>query len=218
MIEALPDLKLLITTGMRNASIDVAAAKERGVVVCGTGSFGNPTVRHRDRPDAGAYPPHRLRKRAPESRRSRGRLRSASTSRARRSALLGLGKLGTRMAEIGQAFGMSVIAWSQNLTAEKCKEVGAELRRPRMICFARGLPLDSSASVRAHARPDRRARTRPDEADRVYRSTPRAARSSTRPRCWRPSRASRSPAPGSTSSTSSRCRPIIRCAPSTTSC
>src|SRR5262245_46020005 len=43
VIEKLPDLKLLITTGLRNASIDVAAATERGVLVCGTGSFGNPT-------------------------------------------------------------------------------------------------------------------------------------------------------------------------------
>jgi D-3-phosphoglycerate dehydrogenase len=41
--------------------------------------------------------------------------------------LLGLGKLGTRMAEIGRAFRMSIVAWSQNLTAERCKEVGAEL-------------------------------------------------------------------------------------------
>ena len=44
VIEKLPDLKLLITTGMRNASIDVAAAKERGIVVCGTPSVGNPTA------------------------------------------------------------------------------------------------------------------------------------------------------------------------------
>src|SRR5258708_39961056 len=44
VIEALPDLKLLITTGMRNASIDTEAAKERGVTVCGTGSFGRPTA------------------------------------------------------------------------------------------------------------------------------------------------------------------------------
>src|ERR1700761_6498294 len=43
VIEALPDLKLLITTGMRNASIDAEAAKARGIVVCGTGSFGSPT-------------------------------------------------------------------------------------------------------------------------------------------------------------------------------
>src|SRR5579859_6586123 len=43
VIEALPDLKLLITTGMRNASIDTEAAKARGVTVCGTGTFGNPT-------------------------------------------------------------------------------------------------------------------------------------------------------------------------------
>ena len=44
VIEALPDLKLLITTGMRNTSIDVAAANERGVTVCGTGAVGSPTA------------------------------------------------------------------------------------------------------------------------------------------------------------------------------
>src|SRR5215471_2706962 len=43
-IEALPSLKLLITTGARNASIDMTAAAERGITVCGTGSFGNPTT------------------------------------------------------------------------------------------------------------------------------------------------------------------------------
>src|SRR5579862_2464366 len=43
-IEALPDLKLLITTGARNASIDIAAAAQRGVTVCGTSSYGNPTT------------------------------------------------------------------------------------------------------------------------------------------------------------------------------
>src|SRR6202161_4940810 len=45
VIDALPDLRLLITTGMRNASIDTEAAKARGVTVCGTGSFGSPTSR-----------------------------------------------------------------------------------------------------------------------------------------------------------------------------
>ena len=56
VIEKLPDLKLLITTGMRNASIDVAAAKERGVVVCGTTGDRQSDLRHRHRADARARP------------------------------------------------------------------------------------------------------------------------------------------------------------------
>ena len=56
VIEALPDLKLLITTGARNNSFDVKAAAERGIPVCGTGGFGNPTAVDRHRPDAGTRP------------------------------------------------------------------------------------------------------------------------------------------------------------------
>ena len=64
VIEALPNLKLLITTGARNNSFDVEACAERGVTVCGTGAVGIADHRHRLRPDAGAHPPHRLRERA----------------------------------------------------------------------------------------------------------------------------------------------------------
>jgi D-3-phosphoglycerate dehydrogenase len=123
VIEALPDLKLLITTGMRNASIDTDAAKERGVVVCGTGSFGSPTsgvaiglmlelTRHLGYENA--------------------RLHAGATWQSTIGpdlegltlGILGLGKLGTRTANIAKAFGMKVIAWSQNLTAEKCAAAG----------------------------------------------------------------------------------------------
>ena len=123
VIEALPELKLLITTGMRNASIDTAAAQERGVVVCGTGSFGSPTsgiaiglmlelTRHIGYENA--------------------RLHAGATWQSTIGpdlegltlGILGLGKLGTRTAGIAKAFGMKVIAWSQNLTAEKCAEAG----------------------------------------------------------------------------------------------
>jgi phosphoglycerate dehydrogenase-like enzyme len=123
VIEALPDLKLLITTGMRNASIDTEAAKERGVTVCGTGSFGSPTsgiaiglmlelTRHIGKENQ--------------------RLHAGATWQATIGpdlegmtlGILGLGKLGTRTANIAKAFGMKVIAWSQNLTAEKAQEAG----------------------------------------------------------------------------------------------
>ncbi len=123
VIEALPKLKLLITTGLRNASIDVAAARARGVTVCGTGSFGNPTsgiaialmlelTRHI------GYENARLHSGAVWQSTIGPDLEGLTLG------VLGLGKLGTRTAGVAKAFGMKVIAWSQNLTAEKCREVG----------------------------------------------------------------------------------------------
>jgi phosphoglycerate dehydrogenase-like enzyme len=123
VIEALPNLKLLITTGARNASIDVETAKARGVTVCGTGSFGSPTsgiaiglmlelTRHI------GYENARLHAGAPWQTTIGPDLEGMTLG------VLGLGKLGTRTANIAKAFGMKVIAWSQNLTPEKCQEVG----------------------------------------------------------------------------------------------
>jgi len=123
VIEKLPDLKLLITTGMRNASIDVAAAKDRGVVVCGTPAVGSPT--------AGITIGLMLeltRRIGYENARMKAGVPWQSTIGPDLEGLtlgvLGLGKLGLRVAKIAQAFGMKVIAWSQNLTAEKCQEAG----------------------------------------------------------------------------------------------
>jgi D-3-phosphoglycerate dehydrogenase len=125
VIEKLPDLKLLITTGARNASIDVAAAKERGVIVCGTQSQGSPT--------AGiaiglmleltrriGYENARMKAGAPWQTTIGIDLEGMTLG------VLGLGKLGTRTAAIAKAFGMKVIAWSQNLTAEKCVTAGVD--------------------------------------------------------------------------------------------
>ena len=124
VIDALPDLKLLITTGMRNASIDTEAAKARGVTVCGTGSFGSPT--------SGIVFGLML-----ELTRRIGyenaRLHAGATWQSTIGldlegmtlGVLGLGKLGIRSANIAKAFGMNVIAWSQNLTPEKANEAGA---------------------------------------------------------------------------------------------
>jgi len=125
VIERLPDLKLLITTGMRNASIDLEAAKERGVVVCGTASFGTGTA---------AIATGLMLDLARRISHENARLKAGTLWQTTIGldlegmtlALLGLGKLGTRMAEIGRAFKMNIIAWSQNLTAERCKEAGAE--------------------------------------------------------------------------------------------
>jgi phosphoglycerate dehydrogenase-like enzyme len=123
VIEALPELKLLITTGMRNASIDTEAARERGVTVCGTGSFGSPTSGI-----AIGLMLELTRHIGYENARLHGGATWQSTIGPDLEGLtlgiLGLGKLGTRTANIAKAFGMKVIAWSQNLTAEKAQEAG----------------------------------------------------------------------------------------------
>jgi D-3-phosphoglycerate dehydrogenase len=123
VIEKLPQLKLLITTGMRNASIDVAAAKARGIVVCGTPAVGSPTsgiaiglmleLTHRI-----GYENARMKAGVPWQTTIGLDLEGLTLG------VLGLGKLGSRTARIAQAFGMKVIAWSQNLTPERCQEAG----------------------------------------------------------------------------------------------
>jgi D-3-phosphoglycerate dehydrogenase len=125
VIEKLPDLKLLITTGMRNASIDAAAAKERGIVVCGTPAVGSPTSGI-----AIGLMLELTRRIGYENARMKAGVPWQSTIGVDLDGLtlgvLGLGKLGQRTARIAKAFGMKVIAWSQNLTPEKCKEAGVD--------------------------------------------------------------------------------------------
>jgi phosphoglycerate dehydrogenase-like enzyme len=124
-IEALPNLKLLITTGARNASIDMAAAAERGITVCGTGSFGNPTTGITfglmlELTRRIGYEHARLK--AGEA----WHVTLGPDIEGKTLGILGLGKLGTRVAGVAKAFGMNVIAWSQNLTPERCREVGVD--------------------------------------------------------------------------------------------
>jgi len=123
VIEALPDLRLLITTGMRNASIDLDAARARNVVVCGTPAFGNATA---------AIAVGLMLELARHIGYENARLKSGALWQTTMGldlegmtlALLGLGKLGTRVAQIGRVFEMNVIAWSQNLTPDRCEEAG----------------------------------------------------------------------------------------------
>jgi len=119
----LPRLKLLITTGMRNASVDLAAAARHGVTVCGTASSSEPPVELTWALILGL-----ARHLVPESTALRDGGPWQSTVgmdlHGRRLGLLGLGKIGTKVARIGQAFGMDVAAWSRNLTAERAAEEG----------------------------------------------------------------------------------------------
>jgi D-3-phosphoglycerate dehydrogenase len=124
MIEALPDLKLLITTGARNNSFDLKAAAERGVTVCGTGGFGSPTTGIvfgllLELTRRIGFENARLKAGQP------WQVTIGPDLEGMTLGVLGLGKLGQRSAAVAKAFGMNVIAWSQNLTAEKAAAAGA---------------------------------------------------------------------------------------------
>ncbi|MEU2911218.1 D-2-hydroxyacid dehydrogenase family protein [Streptomyces massasporeus] len=125
LIARLPRLKLIVASGMRNSVIDYAAAEAHGVTVCGTASSSTPPVELTWALLLGL---------------ARGIVEEANALRSggpwqstvgadlhgRRLGLLGLGKIGGRVARIGLAFGMRVSAWSQNLTRERADEVGVE--------------------------------------------------------------------------------------------
>ncbi|KQO70095.1 D-2-hydroxyacid dehydrogenase family protein [Methylobacterium sp. Leaf88] len=122
----LPKLKLLLTSGMRNASIDLAAARAHGVTVCGTASHPEPPVELTWALILGL-----ARHLVPEVQalRTGGPWQSSvgSDLAGRRLGLVGLGKTGARVARIGQAFGMEVSAWSPHLTAERAAAEGVAL-------------------------------------------------------------------------------------------
>ena len=126
LFERLPRLKLLVTTGMRNASIDLAAAAERGIVVCGTRGGGEGTTELTWALILGL-----ARRLVQENEALRGGGQWQSTIgvdlHGKRLGLLGLGHIGSNVARIGQAFGMEVAAWSPNLTADKAEAAGVRL-------------------------------------------------------------------------------------------
>jgi phosphoglycerate dehydrogenase-like enzyme len=126
LLKRLPRLKLLITTGVRNASIDLAAAVAHGVVVCGTTGSSEPTTELTWALILGLA---RNVVQEHNSTRTNGPWQSTigMDLNGKRLGLLGLGKIGSRVARIGQAFGMEVIAWSQNLTKERSDELGVSL-------------------------------------------------------------------------------------------
>jgi phosphoglycerate dehydrogenase-like enzyme len=124
LIARLPNLKLIVTTGMKNASIDVEAAKARGIVVSGTPTGGHAAA---ELTFALIMALARGLYREAESMRNGGW--QAGLGRDLKGATLGLcapGRLGAQVGRFGLAFGMKLIAWSQNLTKERAAEVGAE--------------------------------------------------------------------------------------------
>ncbi|WP_019810566.1 D-2-hydroxyacid dehydrogenase family protein [Saccharomonospora halophila] len=120
VLARLPDLRLLVTTGARNASIDVAAAARHGVVVCGTGYLPHPTV---ELTWALILAAQRHLPTEVAAMRAGGWQSTLGTGlRGSTLGLLGLGRLGSQVARVGQAFGMRTLAWSRNLTAERAAE------------------------------------------------------------------------------------------------
>lgn len=132
LVDRLPKLKLLITTGMRNASFDMAALRDRGVTVCGTGGPAHAPGSGGNEDTAelawglilGAA--RRIAEDHALMRQGGWQTRIGHRIAGKTLGLLGLGRLGSAVARVGLAFGMKAIAWSQNLTVEKAAEQGVE--------------------------------------------------------------------------------------------
>jgi phosphoglycerate dehydrogenase-like enzyme len=125
VLARLTDLKLLVSTGRRNAAIDVEAARRQGVLVCGTGYVPSPTAEHTWALILAAA--RNLGTELPAMRDGGWQTTIGTGLTGATLGLLGLGNLGSRVARVGQAFGMNTIAWSQNLTAERAAEHGVTL-------------------------------------------------------------------------------------------
>ncbi|MEU2762792.1 MULTISPECIES: D-2-hydroxyacid dehydrogenase family protein [unclassified Streptomyces] len=126
LFDRLPRLRLLVASGMRNSVIDFDAARRHGVEVCGTASSSTPPVEL-----TWALLLGLARGIVPETTalRTGGAWQSTlgADLHGRRLGLLGLGKIGARVAQVGLAFGMEVVAWSRNLTKERADEAGVQL-------------------------------------------------------------------------------------------
>lgn len=124
LLDELPSIRLIVTTGMANAAIDVAAAHDRSIVVCGTPSAAAGTLEQ-----AWALILAGMKHLALEDRELRaGRWQTtlASDLYGKRLGLIGLGRLGAGMVPVAKAFSMEVVAWSQNLTKARTEEVGVK--------------------------------------------------------------------------------------------
>jgi len=149
LLAALPELRLLVTTGMRNAAIDLDAASESGVTVCGTRSPGHATAEL-----AFALIQNLARGLTTEISSVRAGGWQVGLGRDLRDATLGvigLGRLGSQVAGFGLAFGMEVIAWSENLTEEHAEGVGVQRVSQQQL-------LVSSDFVTIHLRLSERTR------------------------------------------------------------
>ena len=125
LLERLPNLRLLVTTGRRNASFDIAAATDLGIAVCGTDGAGEGPTELTWGLILGIVRQIPLEDRL--SREGRWGTTVGVGLKGKTIGLLGLGHIGSLVARVAVALDMNVIAWSQNLTAERARECGALL-------------------------------------------------------------------------------------------
>ncbi|MER6073179.1 D-2-hydroxyacid dehydrogenase family protein [Streptomyces sp. NPDC001817] len=151
LLARLPRLKLLIASGMRNTVIDYAAAEAHGVTVCGTESSGTPPVEL-----TWALLLGLARGIVEESTalRTNGPWQSTvgADLHGRRLGLLGLGRIGSRVARVGLAFGMLVSAWTPGLTKERAEEAGVELAASKEELLAESDFVSVHTAARASTR------------------------------------------------------------------
>jgi phosphoglycerate dehydrogenase-like enzyme len=124
LLEKLPKLELIVTFGMRNASIDIEAAIARGITVCGTATLGYPTAELTWALILGfaRHLPQEVNSLAAGG----WQTQVGMGVRGKTLGIIGFGRIGGDVAKVGQAFGMKVIAWSRSLTPEKAAEKGVE--------------------------------------------------------------------------------------------
>ena len=218
LVQRLPNLRLLTTTGMRNAAIDVLAAAEAGVTVCGTSGAASVAL-------AWATPEltwglilglaRHLPREAAAVRNGGWQTAVGRDLAGLTLGVIGLGRLGSQVARIGTAFGMAVIAWSPNLTADRAAQCGATLATKDALLAASDIVtvhMVLSERTRGLIGADDIARMKPEaflintsRGPLIDEAAPIAALTN-----------GESPAPDWTCSMSSPCRRIIPCAASTT--
>ena len=122
LINQLTKLKFIITSGMRNKAIDLEAAKQRKIIVCGTEINSNPTAELTWALILGLA--RNLKEEIDNMYQGYWQTTVGFELKGKILGLIGLGKVGSQVAKIGKAFGMQVVAWSENLNLSHAKELG----------------------------------------------------------------------------------------------
>ena len=122
LIESLPKLKYIMTSGMRNKSIDLEVAKKRNIIVCGTEINSNPAAEITWALILGLY--RNMKQEIDNMFQGYWQTTIGFELKGKLLGLIGLGKIGTQVAKVAKAFGMEVCAWSENLKLSQANEIG----------------------------------------------------------------------------------------------
>ena len=122
LIENLPNLKYIMTSGMRNKAINLEAAKKKNIIVCGTEINSNPAAEVTWALILGLY--RNMKQEIDNMFQGYWQTTIGFELKGKMLGLIGLGKIGTQVAKVGKAFGMNVCAWSENLNLSHANEIG----------------------------------------------------------------------------------------------